>query len=196
MDKFKGFKSFSSRLREMTKEPEPEIELEEEIDYDELIVREQEKVSLLEAQIEDLKKQHSQLEALRQKEQQDYLLQLASVDSALQTWKQEVQNHCGRVFERSIVKLIDDQRFQNQMLASQLEKALIELVEQKKLTVEVPAEQLEIAQDLLSAKPNWKIVSGKGKGGARFQSEELQWDLRIDNALEEILKAIALWNQE
>ena len=82
------------------------------------------------------------------------------------------------------------------MLASQLEKALIELVEQKKLTVEVLAEQLEIAQDLLSAKPNWKIVSGKGKGGARFQSEELQWDLRIDNALEEILKAIALWNQE
>ena len=196
MNKFKGFVTFSSRLREMTKEPEPELELDEEIDYEDLLEQEKAKVSALEEQINDLKQAQEQLEAQLQQEKQDYEVQLVSVESALQTWKKEVQQHCGHVFEAIIQRLLNDPRFQEQMLTQQLVAALTELSDQKNLTIEVPAGQLEKAQVLLSAKSSWNVIPGDGKGGVRFQAEELQWDQRIDAALEEILEAIGLWNRE
>ena len=68
MSEYKSFVSFAKRLKNKTRDPEPDLELEEEIDYEELIQQEKNKVALLEGQIQELRDKQSQLEAKVEKE--------------------------------------------------------------------------------------------------------------------------------
>ena len=182
-----------NRGKEKKVEPEPEVV----INYEELHQNALAEKAECEKRIAELEQQLQEIQELQERNLSDFQQTVQHLEQSVLQWKKELGQGIPLVWRSFLEKIFHDERFHDVALQEILTKALLELVQQKKIIVESPPDRVDFVRTLLQDKPEWNVVAVEDLSvGLRFKTEQIEWEDHLKPVFEEFLGLIEQYSKE
>ena len=186
-----NFVSFSHMIKNREREI---VEEEEEIDYQALYEHALREKEELQAKLHQQQQQLLQHQHQWTLEKQQHQIVIEKCHEGALLLREELRAHLHKTWTSFFMQLVQNKSFHELALYDSLAQGMLDLSDQKNIHVEVPADLLDMAQELVAGREGWTIVGDNSlELGVRFSQEQVQWTTQLQPVIEQFFEALSRW---